>query len=110
MRLPNSERAEIDQRKLIDYVLSPAHPLGRFKAAFFHRRGFTADNWAALCDQLLALAREGDAVAGERSAFGQKYLVSGILTGSGGHEFEVLTVWIVLEGDDIPRFVTVYPR
>jgi hypothetical protein len=44
MKLPNSDRATIDDRKLIDYVLSPEHPIGRFKAAFFRRHGFTMDN------------------------------------------------------------------
>ena len=110
MTLPNSDRATVDERKLIDYVLSPEHPIGRFKAAFFRRHGFTADNWQALGEQLLALAQNEDAEEGERSRYGQKYLVSGILTGNLGQEFEVQSVWIILHGDDKPRFVTVYPR
>ena len=106
----NSDRAKIDERKLIDYVLSPEHSVGRFKAAFFRRHGLTVDNWEALRDQLLTLARNEDAEEGERSRFGQKYLVSGILTGKSGQEVEVQSVWIILHGDDIPQLVTVYPR
>jgi hypothetical protein len=110
MKLPSSERATVDERKLINYVLSPVHPIGRFKAAFFGRHGFSVDNWRALRDQLLALAQNDDAEEGERSRYGQEYLVSGILTGNLGQEGEVHAVWIVLHGDDTPRFVTVYPR
>jgi len=110
MKLPNSDRATIDERKLIDYVLSPEHPIGRFKAAFFRRHGFSVDNWQALGEQLLSLAWNEDAEEGERSRYGQKYLVSGILRGNSGQEVEVQSVWIILHGDDIPRLVTVYPR
>ena len=39
----------------------------------------------------------------------QKYLVFGRLEGPAGAA-DVVTVWIVLEGDDTPRLVTVYPR
>jgi hypothetical protein len=36
--LPNSERAIVDEAKVRDYLLSPSHPVGRFKAAFFSGR------------------------------------------------------------------------
>lgn len=44
MRLPNGARAEIDERKLTDYLLSMTHPIGRFKAKFFQSVGFEASN------------------------------------------------------------------
>jgi len=34
-RLPNSERAVLDVRKLEEYCLSPEHPRGRHKARVF---------------------------------------------------------------------------
>jgi hypothetical protein len=34
MKLPNAERAEAPPEKLRDYLLSPSHPVGRFKARF----------------------------------------------------------------------------
>ena len=43
------------------------------------------------------------------SNFGQKYEVNGILRGPSGREARVTTVWIVKNGEDFPRFVTVYP-
>ncbi len=43
MRLPNADDAIIDRPKLEGYLLSEAHPVGRFKARFFATLGFTAD-------------------------------------------------------------------
>jgi len=44
--LPNADSAVIDEAKLQDYLLSHAHPVGRFKARFFMAMGFSADRWA----------------------------------------------------------------
>jgi hypothetical protein len=38
-----------------------------------------------------------------------KYVVGGTLNGPSGAVADVVTVWIVLDGEDIPRFVTAYP-
>jgi hypothetical protein len=43
------------------------------------------------------------------STFGQKYEVNGILRGPSGREARVTTIWIVKNGEDFPRLVTVYP-
>jgi len=48
MILPNADRAEISAQKLRDYLLSPNHPVGRFKARFFGALGFSAANWRDL--------------------------------------------------------------
>ena len=79
MKLPNTERAVIDERKVREYLLSKAHPIGRFKAAFLARAGFEAGNWAELTSALRNLARRGEAVPGEAGEYGQKYLISGTL-------------------------------
>jgi hypothetical protein len=46
--IPNADRAVIEAAKLHDYLLSRTHPVGRFKAAFFHALGYSADNWRQL--------------------------------------------------------------
>lgn len=48
MKLPNAGRAVIDPAKLRDYLLSPAHPVGRFKAPFFVALGYAQDQWPQL--------------------------------------------------------------
>jgi hypothetical protein len=56
MKLPAAERAIIAQAKIRDYLLSTAHPVGRFKAPFFVSLGYTSANWRRLEEDLLAPA------------------------------------------------------
>jgi hypothetical protein len=109
MHLPNVERAIIPAEKVRDYLLAPDHRVGRSKARFFGGLGFRQDAWPVLRDALLALARDGRAEPRERTIFGQKYVVPGILQGPAGRTATVVTAWIVLRGEDVPRFVTAYP-
>jgi hypothetical protein len=41
VQLPNPDRAVVDDAKVRDYLLSPSHPVGRFKAVFFAALGFS---------------------------------------------------------------------
>jgi hypothetical protein len=50
-----------------------------------------------------------DAQISGRTDYGQKYIVRGTIAGMAG-SVKVLTVWIVLDGEDVPRFVTAYPE
>lgn len=110
MKLPNIDHAFIEDAKIRDYLLSGAHPVGRFKAAFFISLGYTQNEWTRLRDDFLALARKGEALPGGESGFGRKFEVSGMLTGPSGRSVEVLTIWIVGADGVAPRFVTAYPR
>ena len=109
MKLPAAERSVIAPAKVRDYLLSTSHPVGRFKAPFFASLGYTSANWQRLEKDLLALAVSGDAELGKPSPYGQKYEIRGILTGPSGSSVGILTVWIILFGDDAPQFVTAYP-
>ena len=40
--------------------------------------------------------------------FGTKYVVIGTLESPKGRMERLTTVWIILEGDDVPRLVTAY--
>jgi len=110
VKLPNASGAVVDERKIRDYILSKSHPIGRFKAAFFARGGFEAENWHDLAVQLRQLAVSGEATRGESSEHGAKYMISGILKGPRGLSLEVTTVWLIPSGTSVPRLVTVYPR
>lgn len=109
MRLPGAERAVIETSKLRDYLLSRSHPIGRFKAAFFAGLGYTDAAWEGLQSDLRNLALSHDAEAGQESHYGRKYEVRGTLEGPSGRSAEVVTVWIVPAGDDVPHFVTAFP-
>ena len=109
MRLPNSDRAIVDDAKVRDYLLSSSHPVGRFKSVFFLALGFSPDHWTTLRDALLELARAGDAVPGQPSPYGQKFEIRGTLTGPSGREAPILTVWMISDGRDFAHFVTAFP-
>jgi hypothetical protein len=108
--LPNRTRAVVDAAKVRDYLLSGAHPVGRFKAAVFFALGYTAEGWPQLQADLLALAQGGDARPGQASQYGQKYEVSGTLRGPNGRQAVFTTVWFVPAGESNPRFITAFPE
>ena len=108
MNLPNIDKVVIDSGKLQNYLLSPSHPVGRFKAEFFKSIGYTDDNWLSLETEIRALLRN-DATIKEKTKYGQKYEGRGIVTGPGGLKAEIVTAWVVLKDEEIPRFITAYP-
>ncbi|MGH7284663.1 MAG: DUF6883 domain-containing protein [Polyangiaceae bacterium] len=109
MRLPNAERALVDESKVRGYLLSPSHPVGRFKSAFFVALGFSGDQWELLRDALLDLARGGNANPGQASPFGLKLEIRATLSGPSGRQADVVTVWMVSNGHDFPHFITAHP-
>jgi hypothetical protein len=46
----------------------------------------------------------------ESTEYGTKYAIIAPLTGLNGRMAEIVTVWIILVGEDVPRFVTAYPK
>jgi hypothetical protein len=107
--IPGAERAVVDAAKVRDYLLSPTHPVGKFKAAFFAGLGYTERDWLELQRDLVKIANSAVALHGRFSRYGNKYEVSAILIGPSGKSAALVTVWIVKHGEDIPRFVTAYP-
>jgi hypothetical protein len=109
VKIPGAERAVVDAAKVRDHRLSPEHPVGRAKAQFFVQLGFERTKWMVLRDQLLLLATP-DAGLGDTTHFGQKYVVRGAIRHPmSGATAAVVAVWIILNDEDFPRFVTAYP-
>ena len=108
MKIPGAERAIVGDAKVRDYLLSAEHRVGSAKAKFFVQLGFEPENWPILRDALGRFAT-GDAQLGAATSFGQKYTVSGTIQGPLGRSAQVVVVWIVLHGEDYPRFVTAFP-
>lgn len=108
--IPNAEKAIIDTDKLHGYILSFSHPLGRFKAAFFQKLGYSIENCDLFeqCLRQIIITRETIRI--ETSRHGRKYIVEGLITGPSGKKVHLVTVWIILNKEFIPRFVTAYPR
>jgi len=109
MKVPNQQSPRIDPAKVRDYLLSPSHPIGRFKSAFFIALGYSQDAWNRLDADLRAHLQAHEVARTQRNAFGLKYIVSGNLFGPSGAVANLISVWIVLDGESVPRFVTAYP-
>ncbi len=108
MRLPNGEKAVVDDVKLLQYILNPAHPHGRTHAHLFDRLlGINLATADVLRQALLQAAKTGDAIAGQRSEFGAKYEIRFSLGGPRGM-YNVLSVWMLESADASPRLVTAY--
>jgi hypothetical protein len=108
MLLPNRDRAYVPESKLIGYLLSETHTVGKSKAKFFRGLGFDEANAAALGQELLSIAQTEAVAEVVHSSYGSKYVVDGLLEAP-NRTVKVRTVWIIELEDARPRFVTAYP-
>ena len=109
MPISNPGAAAVPEEKLRDYLLSESHPVGRFKASFFRTLGFGLDDLERFQLALTALL-ENDVEGETVTPYGTKYEVRGTLIGPDGQTARVVSVWIILAGEDYPRFITAYPE
>jgi len=108
MRLPNGERAIVEERKLREYVLNVYHPVGRHHAALFRELlGIGAGNFEVLRTALLRAAATEAVTAEVRTAHGVKYEMSVEVSGPRGTK-GVRAIWIIDEGAIRPRLVTCF--
>lgn len=104
--MPNARLAELDLRKLTDYCLSPAHPLGRHKARVFRAAlGITKADARWLRRTILGEIGSRDARKLHQDEFGTRYAVDVEITRQERHAV-VRTIWILADADSAPRFVT----
>src|SRR5262245_27288596 len=108
MKLPNGVQADLGV-KLEEYVLNPLHRDGRHKARVFEAAlGITLANQGVLRQAILAAATDSDEVAGRGdNGHGEVFAIRFLLTTEKGSA-TVLTAWIILHGEDIPRLTTCY--
>ncbi len=109
MKLPNSGNAIIPESKITDYLLDLEHPIGRGKAIFFLRCGFNLMEWWGLADALKAHALTAEITKHEKTEFGQRYILEGVMETPSGRTPQIRSVWIVLHGTSNPQLVSAYP-
>jgi hypothetical protein len=108
MKLPNGDRAVVEDAKLLEYALNPHHPVGHAHAELFEKLlGITRTNYAALKDALLRAAGELNVSPGKASPFGRKYEMRVPMTGPRGSK-TVMAVWFLETGNERPRLITCY--
>jgi hypothetical protein len=109
LRVPRADRVRVDEQKVRAYLLSPTHPVGRFKARLFAALGFDERTVDAFVAEVRRIAAVGEVSDVEDTEFGRKYTVPGDLKGPAG-SVQVLTVWIQEIGHADVRLITVRPR
>ncbi len=106
VRLPNSQRAIIDLRKIENYCLAPAHPRGRHKARVFREAlGLLQPDAPWLREVILEAAQTGEATELVGDTFGSRWSLD-VTIARRGKRAVVRTIWIILIGEEVPRFVT----
>jgi len=109
MKLEPDQQVIVSPSKILDYLLSVAHPVGRHKAAFFLAQGFQPERWRELAVALERHLIDNEVVRVESSPFGMRYIVQGPLVGPSGHAVLVRSVWFLEVGEKALRLVTAYP-
>ena len=109
VKLPYAERALVDREKITDYLLSPTHPDGGSKRAFFTSYGFRAEDWQVFAEALCKHGQTHPVVKVVDSNYGSRYSINGVLETPDGRHPLVRTVWILGKGSTEPRLVTAYP-
>ena len=109
MKLPNAESAIVEDDKVRDYLLSPDHPIGRFKARVFNAVGYRHETWQRLRDDLIALAVAIEVELVHTNQHGQRWVGAGQLRGPAGLPLPVVTVWLIPSEGSPPRLITAYP-
>jgi hypothetical protein len=107
--VPGCNQAIVEPGKVASYLLSSTHQIGRSKARFFMRFGFREDAPEELVQALLEHIRTYDIAHTEVSSYGTKYRVDGAIGSPDGRNPRISTVWMVRNGEVIPRFVTAFP-
>lgn len=108
-KLPNLDRAYIPLPKLKEYLLSEAHPVGRSKAKFLRAVGFNETNLDLLEKLLIKIAQTQEVNSIEKTHYGIKYVIEGVLETPNGRIVQMRTIWIIEADQDEPRFITAYP-
>jgi hypothetical protein len=107
--LSEKDSLAVPRAKIVGYLLSAEHPIGRGKAEFFKHHGFLAEAWEVLADCLRRHATDHEVAAVEESPFGKRYVIEGSLVTPDGRTPLVRSVWFAEDGEQSPRFLTAYP-
>ena len=109
MKVPNNDNAIIAIEKIRDYLLSPLHSVGRYKAIFFRKIGYSFTAVDLLIDDFRKIIFENEIEKEIDTIDGIKYIVKGNIGLIFGISITVFTVWIIEKEVLFPCFVTAYP-
>ena len=109
MKLPNNNTSYIEEDKMTKYLLSPNHEIGRHKADFFNRFGFSLDNIDEFETALKNHSIEREINDVRTNQYGTKYELRCEIITPDQRNPCIVTVWIIENGSDAPKLITAYP-
>lgn len=109
MRQFESSLAEVSERKIVEYLLSPRHPKGGTKARFFLRFGFSPSDWNQMAHALKTQADRGVLREQTRERHGMRYVIDGPIEAPDGRSPLIRSVWFSDPDGKNVRFVTAHP-
>ena len=98
----------VSRTKLLDYLLSTSHFVGRSKAKFFRGVGFDEQSAVELEKGLVEIANLGDVVERIETSYGIKHIIDGTLKTPSGREVQIRTVCMEEPKGHNLQFVTAY--
>ncbi len=101
-------KIDIERKKLVDYLISLTHPVGRSKAKFFRAIGFNEDSVDLLQSCLEAMARSEETIERIDTPYGAKHVIEGVLDTPSGKQVIIRTIWMESQ-NKVLRFITAYP-
>ncbi len=108
MKLPNYEKAIVDNAKLLDYCLDPEHKVGKHKARVFQAAlGINLDNFYILKNAILDAVLSEDAIFTNKIAYGDLYNLDFDLTYL-ERTATIRTAWIIRNEENFPRLTTCF--
>ena len=110
MNLPNADQAQVDRKKIAEYLLCISHPDSSNKAAFFSQFGFTLENWKILAESLPKHGATHNVTKVVESEYGTRYSVDGLLETPDSRNPYVRTVWIIETQSTTPRLITAHTK
>jgi hypothetical protein len=110
VKLPYLENAVVPEAKITKYLLNLGSENGKAKARFFLAFGFTIEAWEVMAEALRQHAVDHEVTKVEtRPPFGIHYVIEGAINTPDERNPDVRVVWIIDDGDEIPRLVSAYP-
>lgn len=108
MKLPNYQKAFIDDKKLVDYCLNPEHVVGKHKAQVFKSAlGITVQNYLVLKQSILNAIANKDCIELNSIEHGKLFAVDFEMT-TFDYKATVRSSWIIKNKEDFPRLTTCY--
>ena len=108
-QLPNSACAQVEEKKIVDYLLNPAHPDGGSKAKFFLARGFDAADWKAMRTALITQGRVNPVAKTVPHPWGTRYQVDCHCPTPDGANLCIRSIWELPSAEGCPCLLTAYP-